>query len=213
MVVSHVHDAVAQVKRLQELILEKQVFRGFSGRARMAGGVGALGATLLLSSRWVPRTPTAHLTVWAGVLALALAFNFGALAHAFLFDPAFRRDPSRMKPVLDVLPPLAVGGLLSLALIRTGQYDMLFGAWMALYGLAHLACRHSLPAANYAVGLFYLACGALCWLWPGASFLNPWPMALAFLPGELAGGLVLASLREPAGARAPTRNGGPHDPD
>ncbi len=211
MVVSHVHDAVAQVKRLRELILDKQVFRGFSGRARMAGGAAVMGAFGLLLSPGVPRTVPAHLAVWAGVLALALAFNFGALAHALLSDSSFRRNPARIRPALDVLPPLAVGGLLSLSLIRAGQHDLLFGAWMTLYGLTHLACRHSLPKANYVVGLYYLACGAIQCLRPAPSFLDPWPMALAFIPGELAGGWVLASLRRSPSARAVTDRGASHE--
>lgn len=196
MVANHIHDALAQVKVLQELILDKQMFRGYSGRARILSGLAALAGAALLASGVVPRTVPAHLATWAAVLGTALALNYGALAHSFFFDPTFKRNVLMLKPAIDVVPPLATGAVISLALVFAGQYDLLFGAWMMLYGLAHVACRHSLPIANYAVGLFYLASGALYLLWPGHSFLNPWPMALAFVPGEIAGGIVLSAIKE-----------------
>ncbi|MDZ4198180.1 MAG: hypothetical protein U1E27_02745, partial [Kiritimatiellia bacterium] len=187
------NEALEQVRTLREMILEKQIFRGFSGRARMAAGCAVLLAAILLSLKIAPRTPTLHLAVWAVVLIVALTLNFGALAYAFFFDRTLQRDPARLKPALDILPPLAAGAIFSLALVLHEQYDFLFGTWMILYGLAHLAARRSLPATVYAVGLFYFACGMLCLLWPGISFLNPWPMALAFFPGEIAGGLVFSA--------------------
>ncbi len=193
-----VRDAVKQVRQLQDIVAEQRAFRGFSGHARIISGAIALAATAALSSDRMPPTPSAHLAVWGAVLAIALALNFGALWHAFRRDPEYRRAPSRMRPVLDVLPPLAVGGGLSLALILAGQYDLLFGTWMACYGLAHLAARRALPPANAAIGLFYLASAALQLLQRDRSFLNPWPMALAFFPGELAGGLVLERVRRDA---------------
>lgn len=196
MVAHHIHDALAQVRTLRELILEKRLFRGYSGRARMLSGTIALAAAVLLASGLVPRTVPAHLATWSAVLVVSLALNYGALAYSFFFDPTFRRDPAMLKPALDAVPPLAAGGVLSLALIFAGEHNLLFGTWMTMYGLAHVACRHALPPANYAVGLFYLACGALNLLWPGRSFLQPWPMALTFFPGELAGGVILSAIKE-----------------
>jgi len=190
-----VREAVERLERLQEMVLEKQTFRGFSGRARAAGGLLALLAAAAMASGLAPRTVPAHLAAWGAVLVAALALNFGALAHAFLRDPSYRRTPARMRPALDVVPPLAVGGGLTLALVGAGQHDLLFGAWMGCYGLAHLAARRALPPANCAVGLFYLASAALQLLPSARGFLNPWPMALAFVPGELAGGWILHAIR------------------
>jgi lysylphosphatidylglycerol synthetase-like protein (DUF2156 family) len=186
---------MGRVRVLQQLILDKQMFRGFSGVARILAGVGVILAALMLEKGGVPRNVNAHLVVWAGVLGIALVLNFSGLVRALRRDAAFRRDPARMKPVLDIVPPLAVGAVLSLALILRGSYDLLFGVWMSLFGLAHLACRRALPSANCAVGGFYVLCGVLCLLGPNVSFLKAWPMALAFGPGEIAGGLVFLSLR------------------
>ena len=102
-----------------------------------------------------------------------------------------RRQPALLKPALDALPALLVGGLLSVAAVRLGAWDLLFGVWMLLFGLAHMAYRQTLPGENYVVGLFYLAAGAVCLLAPGVRFTTPWPMGLVFFLGETAGGLVL----------------------
>ena len=196
MLAHHIHDALAQVKRLQALILEKRLFRGYSGIARMAGGLVALGATLVMASPRFPSTPSAHLLGWAAVLGIALAINYGMLMLWFSTMPAARRSLRELAPAFDAVPALAVGAGLSLALILHGEYDLLFGTWMCLYGLAHMPYRNSLPFANYLVGLFYLACGAVMLVWPGVSFTNPYPMGLVFGVGELGGGFVLCRLNK-----------------
>ncbi len=197
----HLLDALAQVERLREVILERRAFRGFSGEARWVAGAAAVAGAALLAGPWLPRTPGAHLAAWGVVLAAAVAANYAALVAWFLHDPASRRDLLSLKPAVDVIPALAVGGLLSVVLVRAGLHDRLFGTWMCCYGLAHACCRVSLPRANYTLGLAYLACGAALLLAPGVRFLAPWPMGLVFGAGEAAGGWILTDDRRRA-ARA-----------
>jgi hypothetical protein len=194
-IASHIHDALRQVRQLRELVLDRRTFRGYSGAARIAGGVGALLGAAVLASPAVPRRPLPQLAGWGVVLALSLAANYGALARWFLSPRAGHRDVVRLMPAVDAIPVLAVGALLSVALVLRGQYDLLFGAWMCLYGLVHGLYRLSLPKANYAVGMFYLVCGAVCLLTPAGAFTNPWTMGLVFFVGEVAGGCVFCRLR------------------
>jgi hypothetical protein len=196
MIAHHVHDALKQVKQLQALILEKRLFRGYSGMARMAGGLVALAVTLGMTSPCFPATPSAHLLGWTAVLITALAINYGTLLFWFATMPAGRRSLRELVPAFDAVPALAFGAGLSLALILHGEYDLLFGTWMCTYGLAHMPYRNSLPFANYLVGLFYLACGAILLVWPGISFTNPYPMGIVFGAGELTGGFVLCRLNK-----------------
>ncbi len=195
MIARHIHDALAQVRRLQELVLEKHRFHGYSGRARILSGITAVTAAAVLASPWVPRDERVHLAGWGLALVVAGLFNYGALAWWFLFDPAVRRNPRLLKPAIDALPALLIGAVLSAALVQAGQYRLLFGTWMSLYGLAQVAYRQSLPPGIYRVGLLYMVCGAGCLLVPAVSFTNPWPMGLTFLFGELAGGWVLLEGR------------------
>jgi hypothetical protein len=115
---------------------------------------------------------------------------------------------------MDALPALLIGGLLSVLLIRHGLYDLLFGTWMALYGLAHVPFRLSLPPANYGIGIYYMICGAVCLVAPGISFLDPWPMGIVFFGGEWIGGYVLHQMNRQylvantTAARGPRGNAG-----
>jgi hypothetical protein len=195
MIANHIHDALAQVRRLQEVILEKRRFGGYSGRARIASGAAALVGAWLLAAV-VPANPDAHLAGWGLVLAVALVLNYGALAVWFFSDPDVRRNPVMLKPAIDAVPALAVGAFLTVALVAAKQYDLLPGTWMCLYGLAQVAYRQSLPQGIYVVGLAYMACGGGILLSSGLSFLNPWPMGAVFFIGELAGGMLLLSQKK-----------------
>lgn len=203
MVANHIHDALAQVRRLQAFILEKRLFHGYSGRMRMVSGALALAGAMVMASARFPKAETAHLLGWGVVLVVCLCLNYGALAAWFLFSPGAKRRFRSLTPAVDALPSLAVGGILSLVLIREGAYDRLFGAWMCMYGLTHVPYRRTLPAVNYGIGFYYLVCGTVCLLAPQIRFLEPWPMGLVFFAGEWIGGFALH--------RCNARNAGEHD--
>jgi len=139
----------------------------------------------------VPATPVAHLVGWGIVCATCVLVNYLFLVYWFMFDEEVRRSPVTLKPALDALPALATGGALSAALVSTGNYDLLFGSWMCLYGLAQSAYRSSLPSEMYVIGIAYILCGIYCLLSPLTSFMNPWPMGLVFCAGEMVGGTIL----------------------
>ncbi len=192
MIANHIHDALGQVDRMRELILERRRFRGYSGSARMLGGGVALIATLILARTPALHTPLLQLGGWALVLAFALILNYGGLTLWFLRRGGSLQALADLKPALEVLPALAVGAMLSFALVWHDQFDLLFGTWMCLYGLAHMGYRHSLPGGIIWVGYFYQAAGMVCLLAPGISFLNPWPMGFVFFTGEVVGGWILS---------------------
>ena len=191
MIANHIHDALAQVRKLQEFILEKRLFKGYSGKARIVSGGVALAGAAVLSSSLVPDDPIAHLFGWGVILAIGVILNYACLIYWFLFNPEVRRNPIMLKPALDAIPGLAVGAVFTLVFILSGQYYMLFGMWMCLYGLAQVAYRQSLPQGMYVVGLGYIICGAGCLLYGLVSFTNPWPMGIVFFVGELASGTIL----------------------
>lgn len=197
MIATHIHQALAQVQELKLRVIDSQRFTGYSGYSRMTGGTLALLAALVLSRSGYPQTPTAHLVGWGFVLAVSLVVNYAAVLHWFLFDPDTGRDIRRLVPTLYVLPSLAVGGILSAALIRLGAHDALFGTWMCLFGLANLSSRQILPRTLWPLGLFYIGCGTVCLFWPGLTFTNPWPMGLVFGIGEWVGGFIFHYHRRP----------------
>lgn len=191
MFTEHIHSALAQVRAVQQHVLERQKFRGYSGEARAISGTTALVAAIVLGSRHVPATPWVHLAGWGVVFVIALLANYGAVTYWFLNDPMVKRDLRKLKPTVDVFPPLFVGAILSVAMILRGEYHYLFGIWMCLFGLANLASRHVLPRAIAFVGLFYVGAGTASLFVPTLAFTNPWPMGIAFFVGEWASGLIL----------------------
>jgi hypothetical protein len=191
MISQHVQEALVQVRELQEAIVERLRFKGFSGPTRVASGTLALIAAAVMASPWFPQRTEAHLVGWGSVFTIALCLNGGALLYWFWNDAAVKRNVLRLSPVLDLIPPLAVGGVLTAALILHGMHRYLFGMWMCMFGLTNLASRHVLPRTICLVGLFYIVCGGFWLLAPKLSFLNPWPMGLVFFAGEWVGGLIL----------------------
>ncbi len=196
MIANHIHDALSQVRKLQEFVLAKRLFRGYSGKARIMSGSVALIGSAVLSSAWVPDTAKAHLLGWGVVLVVGVILNYAALVYWFLSDSEVRRNPRMLKPAIDALPALGVGAVLTVAVIMSGQYYLLFGVWMCLYGLAQVAYRQSLPTGIYIVGVCYIMCGAYWLMSPAMSFVIPWPMGMTFFVGEMAGGVILLRNEE-----------------
>ncbi|RJQ53173.1 MAG: hypothetical protein C4521_07840 [Actinobacteria bacterium] len=182
-------DALKQVRELKRQAVRGQRFTGYSGRVRAVAGVFALLGAVAMSLPSYPRTPRAHLIGWSVVLAAALIVNYSALLHWFLFHPDAKRDLQRLMPTVDALPPLLVGAVLSAVFILEGRFELLFGTWMSLYGLANLSSRRVLPRAIWPVGAYYIIAGAIC-LFLAPAFTNPWPLGLVFFFGEWAGGMV-----------------------
>ncbi len=191
MLTGHLKDALLQVRQLQQAVVERQRFRGYSGRARMISGSLALLAAAAMATAQFPPTTRAHVLGWGGVFVVALVLNGGALLYWFFRDPRVSSDIWRLRPILDSIPPLVVGGALTFTLIVHGFHAYLFGVWMCMFGLTNLASRYVLPRLVSLVGAFYVVCGVGWLLCPRVSFLNPWPMGLVFFAGEWASGLIL----------------------
>ena len=104
-----IQQALDDIRRIRAIILEKRHFRGFSGIARILSGIIALLGAGALSTDFVPRINGAHFIGWGIVLLLASLLNYGALLQWFLFDPQIKRDRRMLLPLVDVIPPLAVG--------------------------------------------------------------------------------------------------------
>jgi len=193
-------EALDHVRRMQALVGDQLRFKGFSARARIAGGfVAMLGAlALILLNR--PQAPWLHFAGWGLVFFVAGGINYGALL-LWLVDSRRGRRRADWIPALESLPPLAVGGAFTLTFIRAGQFDLLPATWMLCYGLAHMAFRRNLPLGVYIVGFFYLAAGFACLLIPGVRFTDPRLMGFVFGFGEVAGGYALLQ-RDSTGAQS-----------
>ena len=73
---NRVQQALTQVRDLQKKILEKQRFKGYSGRARAISGTLALATAAILSSRFYPQTVLAHLAGWSALVCVCNCLKF-----------------------------------------------------------------------------------------------------------------------------------------
>jgi len=194
---AHIHQALDQVRVLRRKVLESQWFRGYSGRARAFSGSLALGVAAVMALPGYPKTSRAQFAGWAVVFLVAIATNYGALIRWFLSDPGVKRDSRRLLPTVDPMLPMIVGGVMTLAVCMHGHFDYLFGIWMCMFGLANLSSRWVMPSAVWALGVYYVACGAVCLVVRSIHFLNPWPMGIVFFVGEWTGGFIFYFFKHP----------------
>ena len=188
--IAHVHQALAQVRAMHQHLIEKQRFKGYSGRARAFSGCVALLAAWFLQ-RIPARTDLLVLWVWLAVAALCFAVNGGAVLAWFLWDPQVSRDARRLKPTFEVVPAILAGAVLTVRLWHDGAFSYLVPIWMIVFGLANWASRHVLPRGIAAVAFLYLLCGTILLLVNPLPFTNPWPMGIVFFIGEWMGGWAL----------------------
>lgn len=131
------------------------------------GGV-AMGATALLATGLASRSPSPNqwLLVWLTASAIALAIGGWAMvmkarrAGTTVFSYSGRRF------VLSYVPPLAVGALLTLVLVRAGLYSALPGTWLLLYGTGVVTGGAFSVRVVPIMGLCFMALGAIALLAP-----------------------------------------------
>lgn len=133
------------------------------------GGV-AMGGVAFVAAFWADRHPAGPtwLLIWAGAAVMALAIGGGTMvskargAGTTVFSYSGRRF------VLSYLPPLAVGGLLTVALARSGDYATLPGTWLLLYGTGVATGGAFSVRVVPLMGLCFMALGAVALFAPPA---------------------------------------------
>ena len=188
--IGHLQDALALVHQLKATLLDSRAFHGYSGPMWAVSGTIALVAAAVMWSDFFPDTKPAYAMGWGTVFLVAFVLNGAAVGYWSLHDKGVKRDPNRLRPIVDVIPPMAVGALLTGVAIYRGDPGYLYGIWMCMFGLTNLASRYVLPWPIGLVGVFYVICGTLVLLL-GMPFLNPWPMGVVFFLGEWASGAIL----------------------
>jgi len=189
---NHVHQAIAQVREIRNRVVDRQQFRGYSGWARIVSGGLALIAAAVMSQPRFAGSAEALIVGWGVVFVLSAALSYGALLYWFLNDPEVGRDVRKLRPTLDPVAPLVAGGLITLALLMRGEYDLLYGTWMLLFALANFASRHVLPGKIVVVGFVYTVAAQVCLFVPGVGDLaSVWSMGITFCVGEVTGGMLM----------------------
>lgn len=131
-------------------------FTAVSGKAGMAMGLVAVTAAWFAHDA----PPGRWGLIWLGAAALAFVVAVvGMAVKARRRKESLVRGPGR-KFVLGMLPALVVGALLTAALYRAGQTEILPGLWLLLYGTGVLAAGAFSVRIVPLMGAAFLTVGA-----------------------------------------------------
>jgi hypothetical protein len=188
--------AIADLDEVRSRLASVQRFRGLSGPAALASGVGALfSGAVQLAVVPTPRgaeDAARYVAIWIACLAFALAVNYGAVAVWLARNWSSRTRTELQTAAIAITPSIVGGGAFTAALLARGEIGLLPGMWALCYGLGLLAARSMLPRGTVAIALSFAALGSTLLFAPGTNALAWWVMPLTFGAGQsLIGVLIL----------------------
>lgn len=131
------HDrAMDNLRYIRETMERSQSFTAVSGLGGVLMGLIALGASLV-----AVRAPST--LAWVGIWMGAAVLSFGVALLAMIRKARSAGEVllvgAGRKFTWNFTPPLLVGALLTLALVRVGAAQLLPGVWLLLYGTGVVA--------------------------------------------------------------------------
>jgi hypothetical protein len=155
------------------------------------GGV-AMGLTALIATLVASRSsePGEWLAVWLSAAVLALGIGGWTMVLKARRGGTTVFSYSGRRFVLSYLPPLLVGALLTLVLMRAGLYTALPGTWLLLYGTGVVTGGAFSVRVIPIMGFCFMALGAVALLAP-ASW-SQCLLALGFGGLHIVFGIIIA---------------------
>ena len=155
------------------------------------GQVG-VGATALVAALLAARQPTPELwlATWLGEAVVALGIGGATMVRkAVAVNDPLLSAPGR-RAGLSFLPPMVVGGLLTVALSRAGLWPALPGTWLLLYGTGFVTGGAFSVRIVPVMGVCFMTLGAVALLGPAAW--GNWLMAAGFGALHIVFGTLIA---------------------
>ncbi len=190
-----VRQAFADLAEVRGRLAGVQRFDGYSGGAAIASGlVGILaGLVQALVDPW-PRSHAErqmYLLIWLTCLGIALFLNYGAIIAWRSRNRGAQAAVQFRTVGMSIVPALAAGGVITLALVLQGQDELLPGMWCATYALGLFASRAMVPRPVVAVAVAFGAIATVLLLFPAIHPLAWWIMPIAFGGGQIAIGTIV----------------------
>lgn len=179
--------AVDDLRFIRQTMERAGSFTAVPGWGQVAVGVTALAAAFLAARQ---PTPELWLATWLGEAILALAIGGWTMvrkAYA-VHDPILSGPGLRFG--LSFLPPMVVGGLLTVALYRAGLWNALPGTWLLLYGTGFVTGGAFSVRVVPVSGLCFMLAGAVALFGPTAW--GNWIMAAGFGGLHMLFGTIIA---------------------
>ncbi len=191
------YEALAQIHAIRGQVARGTEFRGYGSETVAATGLlaGAAAVFQSLSLKSPGSNVAGYLAIWIATAALALLVTgYQTIARTRRVHSGLAM-PMIFSAAESFLPAIGAGVLVTALLVGSAPRElwMLPGLWQIFYGLGIFASCRFLPRSMLAVGVWFLATGALCLTTgTGARALSPWEMGFPFGIGQL---LIAAVLR------------------
>lgn len=187
--------AIADLDEVRSRLASVQRFRGLSGHAALASGLGAFGCgAVQLAVAPAPHgaeDAARYVALWIACLAFALALNYGAVAVWLVRNWSSRTRTELQTAAIAIVPSVVAGGAFTAALLARGEIGLLPGTWALCYGLGLLAARSMLPRRVALVAFAFAAIGSTLLFSAGTNALAWWVMPLTFGVGQTAIGVLM----------------------
>ena len=162
-------------------------FTAVPGWGQVAVGVTALAAALVAARQ---TSVELWLATWLGEAVVALAIGGSTMGRkAYAVNDPILSGPGR-RFGLSVLPPMVVGGLLTIALYRAGLWQALPGTWLLLYGAGFVTGGAFSVRIVPVMGLCFMFAGSVALFTPAAW--GTWCMAAGFGGLHIVFGAIIA---------------------
>jgi hypothetical protein len=192
-----VERALADLAEVRDRLASVQEFRGYSGlAAALSGAVAVVAGIVQWTIAPFPRDAAEmqrYLTIWFICLVAALAINYGALLVWYLRNAALHERRQTRTVGIAILPAIALGAVLTYAMIVHTMIGLLPGVWYATYAIGLFSSRAMLPrGVIYVASAFGLAGAALILAGDSAVPLSFWVMPAGFGVGQIIIGYLLS---------------------
>ncbi|GAC1304716.1 MAG: hypothetical protein NVS2B3_00710 [Vulcanimicrobiaceae bacterium] len=192
-----VRQALADLAEVRGRLATVQRFDGYSGPAAVASGLVAVVAGAVQG--WLAPQPHSdsdrrlYLAIWLTCLGCALAINYGAIVIWRIRNRGAQAAMQFRTVGMSIVPALAAGGVITLALVMRELDDLLPGMWCATYALGLFASRALVPREVVTVAVAFGAAAAVLLLTPHLNTLAWWIMPSAFGIGQILIGAIVAA--------------------
>ena len=170
------HDrAIDNLRFIRETMERAGSFTAISGWGIVATGVAALAAS---AAARLAGSEALWVAVWVAAAVLcAIISSWATVRKAKRSGEPMISGPAR-KLALSFSPPMIVGALLTLVLVRMSLTELLPGVWLSIYGTAVVAGGAYSVRIVPVMGFCFMALGAVALFAPAG--LGDWLMALGF---------------------------------
>lgn len=181
--------ARSELFEIRRMLARAGAFEGY--RATPVAWSGALALLAGLLQRLIAPSPLAFVALWSATAAVSFAINVVGIARTYGASPRQWERSLAFAALLDLMPAIVGGLVVTVALVLRGSPELLPGTWMIFYGSGVMVSRRHVPRGCAWVGLAYLlAGGATLCLLPEAGALRSDVMAGSFCVGQF----VLAGI-------------------